>query len=185
MTAVGDIPETLLTRTVVGVNLSPGRLADQLGSGMTLLVFLRHFGCMFCRETLADMRAISERDKRFPAPLFFYQGSPMEGKAFLRRYWPDLRAVADPSADFYRGFGLKRGGPLKTLGPAVWAAKSRANAKGHRNGRISGDIWRMPGVFLARARQVVWAHEYRHVADHPDYQQICEIASSEKSAGVA
>ena len=54
MTAVGDIPETLLTRTVVGVNLSPGRLADQLGSGMTLLVFLRHFGCMFCRETLAD-----------------------------------------------------------------------------------------------------------------------------------
>jgi hypothetical protein len=178
MNAARDIPEALLTRPVVGVNLSPGRLSDQLGSEMTLLVFLRHFGCMFCRETLADMRAISEGDTRFPTPLFFYQGSPIEGKAFLRRYWPSLRAVADPSAEFYRGFGLKRGGPLKTLGPAVWAGKTLANAKGHRNGMITGDIWRMPGIFLAREGRLVWAHEYRHVADHPDYQQICEIASS-------
>jgi len=28
MNAVGDIPEALLTHAVVGVNLSPGRLAD-------------------------------------------------------------------------------------------------------------------------------------------------------------
>ena len=34
----------LLDLPVSGVNLTPGTLRDQLGSGRTLLVFLRHFG---------------------------------------------------------------------------------------------------------------------------------------------
>lgn len=171
------ISEVLLTCSVVGVNHSPGTLADQLESDLTLLVFLRQFGCMFCRETLSDMRAISESNARLLDP-FFFQGSPTEGRAFLRRYWPGLRAVADPSSVFYRCFGIKRGGAIKALGPAVWAAKPRANAKGHRNGPVSGDIWRTPGVFLVQAKEILWAHQYRHVADHPDYQQICEVSES-------
>ena len=175
---IAPIPEEVLAAPVNGANLVPGSLRDQLGSGDTLLVFLRHFGCMFCRETLADMRAISEKDARFPEPLFFFQGSATEGRAFLRRYWPQLRAISDPEGEFYRGFGIRRGGPLKMLGPAVWAAKSRAEAKGHRNGPRSGDIWRMPGLFLARGSRIVWAHEYRHAADHPDYERICEIAAA-------
>ena len=71
---------------------------------------------------------------------------------------------------------------MKALGPAVWASKSRAEAKGHRNGERSGDIWRMPGVFLAREEEILWAHEHRHAADHPDYQHICELAAN--AAGV-
>jgi hypothetical protein len=175
----GDrIPDPLLARSVSGVNLVPGTLGDQLGNGLTLLVFLRHFGCMFCRETLSDMRAVSESDPRFPKPLFVFQGSRMEGKAFLRRYWPQLRAVADPAADFYEGFGIERGGLIKMLGPAVWSARSRAQEKGHRNGERSGDIWRMPGVFLTRRNVILWSHDYRHPADQPDYRLICETAAS-------
>ena len=152
---------------------------------MNLIVFLRHFGCMFCRETLSDMRSISESDPDFPSPLFFFQGSPTEGRAFLRRYWPQLRAVADPAAEFYEGFGIERGGLIQALGPAVWSAKSRAEAKGHRNGKRSGDIWRMPGAFLTRESEVLWAHEYRHAADHPDYQVICDVAAAaERNPGV-
>ena len=174
----GDrIPKPLLDRPVTGLSLVPGTLRDQLGPELTLLVFLRHFGCMFCRETLADMRAVSESDARFPAPLFIYQGSTAEGRAFLRRYWSGVRAIADPDLALYAGFGIKRGGVLKMLGPSVFAARSRAAAKGHENGPRSGDIWRMPGVFLARGDEIVWAHEYRHAADHPDYQEICEIAA--------
>jgi hypothetical protein len=177
MRAGDDIPQQLLDRPVTGLNLPPGTLRDQLDSGLTLIVFLRHFGCMFCRETLSDMRDVSEGDDRFPKPLFFFQGSPTEGRAFLRRYWPGLRAVADPRAEFYDGFGVGRGGLIKMFRPAVWSAKSRAEAKGHRNGERMGDIWRMPGVFMTRRSTIVWTHEYRHAADHPDYQLICEVAA--------
>jgi hypothetical protein len=175
----GDaIPRALLQRSVTGLNLAPGTLGDQLDEGLTLLVFLRHFGCMFCRETLADMRAVSEKDERFPLPLFFFQGSATEGRAFLRRAWPDLRAIADPVAEIYEAFGIGRGGLVKMFGPAVWSAKTCAQAKGHENGPRSGDIWRMPGVYLARGSEILWAHEYRHAADHPDYELICKLAAA-------
>jgi hypothetical protein len=177
MRAGKDIPKELLDRSVTGLNLAPGTLRDQLGSGLNLLVFLRHFGCMFCRETLSDVRSISESDPRFPRSLFVFQGSPTEGRAFLRRYWPGLRAVSDPGAELYDGFGVQRGGLLKMLGPAVWSAKSRAEGKGHRNGERMGDIWRMPGLFLTRGSAILWAHEYRHAADHPDYRLISELAA--------
>lgn len=179
------IAAEVLDRFVTGVNLMPGSLRDQLGDEPTLLVFLRHFGCMFCRETLADVRAISERDPRFPAPLFFFQGSVTEGRAFLRRYWPGLRAVADPQGDLYAGFGIGRGGLLKMFGPGVWAAKSRAEAKGHGNGERSGDIFRMPGVFLAGGGKILWAHEYRHAGDAPDYEDVCRVAQEARAPGRA
>jgi len=38
------IAESVLRQPVVGVNLRPGALRDQLGDQPTLLVFLRHFG---------------------------------------------------------------------------------------------------------------------------------------------
>ena len=54
------IPDRALSRVVSGVNLMPGSLADQLGDGETLLVFLRYFGCIFCREMVADLRSATE-----------------------------------------------------------------------------------------------------------------------------
>ncbi len=38
------IDQAVLEAPTEGVNLRPGRLGDQLGEGLTLLVFLRHFG---------------------------------------------------------------------------------------------------------------------------------------------
>ena len=174
----GDrISDELSDRLVSGVNLMPGSLGDQLGEELTVLVFLRYFGCIFCRETLADMRDYAEKNPEFPKAVFFYQGSPTEGRAFLRRYWPEVRAIADPEQVFYEGFGVQRGSLIKMFGPGVFAARSRAAAKGHGMGERSGDIWRMPGAFLARGRQILWAHEFRHSADHPSYEKIAELAS--------
>jgi hypothetical protein len=159
------------------MNLSPGRLSDQLNDAPALFVFLRHFGCIFCRETIADIRSISERNSQFPRVIFFFQGGPTEGRAFLRRYWPSAHAIADPEAEFYADFGIKRGSFLQNLGPSVLRAHQRAKAKGHSNGPRSGDIWRMPGVILTQAEEIVWSHAVKHAADQPDLEEIAERAS--------
>ncbi len=173
------IPTEVLESIVSGVNLMPGTLADQLGGEPQLLVFLRHFGCMFCRETIAELREASETVEGYPAVLFFHQGRPAEGRAFMRRYWPAARAIADPELRFYGAFGVDRGGLMKMFGPGVWTAKRRAEAKGHANAEREGDIWRMPGVFLAQGDRILWRHEFRHAADHPDFLRIPErIAAS-------
>ncbi|MEZ4215499.1 MAG: SelL-related redox protein [Myxococcota bacterium] len=174
---VGErIPDAVLDRAVVGLHVAPGTLRDQLGDAPTLLVFLRHFGCMFCRETLADLRGASQADARFPRVLLFFQGTLTEGRALLRRYWPDVPAIADPALELYDAFGVERGSWAQMLGPPVWPASVRARAKGHRNAERSGDIWRMPGMFLCRGSEVAWTHAYRSAGDAPDYAAIAAIA---------
>ena len=167
-----SIPPAVLDAPVRGVNLMPGSLRDQLGDATTLIVFLRYFGCGFCREMIADQESVAG----FPPVLFFFQGSPMEGRAFLRRYWPSARAVSDPELHFYEAFGVRRGRLRELFGPGVWSARRRAIEAGHRNGDRSGDLWRMPGVFLVRGDAVLWAHEFEHVGDLPDFASIPERA---------
>jgi hypothetical protein len=184
----GDIiPAEILDHIVVGMNLSPGRLRDQLDEAPTLLVFLRHFGCIFCREAVADLRAASEGDARFPRTLFFFQGTPTEGRAFMRRDWPGMRAVADPDGEMYDAFGIERAGLVKALGPPVWRARRRALAKGHENGPRSGDVWRMPGVMLTSGSRIHWVQPVRHAAELPDFDEIeirlAQLTASKAGAG--
>ena len=171
------IPDEVLDRAVSGPNLMPGTLRGQLGERTTLLVFLRHFGCVFCRETIADLREAAQAPG-YPAVLFFYQGTPTEGRAFLRRYWPEARAIADPELAFYQAFGVERGGLLQMFGPGVMAAGLRARRRGFENGERSGDIYRMPGAFLVRGDRVLWQHRYRHAGDHPDFRGIAARAEA-------
>ena len=166
------IPSDVLDRFVEGVNLVPGSLRDQLGDAPQVLVFLRHFGCTFCRETVSDLRTAAESNPDYPPVLFFFQGTPREGRAFLRHYWPETRAVADPELEFYQAFGVNRGSFLQMLGPGVWGGRRRASRKGHLTGEIHGDIWRLPGLFVVQRERVLWHHVFRHAADHPDFQGV-------------
>jgi hypothetical protein len=174
---VERIPAAVLDRFVGGVNLMPGSLRNQLGDRVTLLVFLRHFGCVFCRETVADLREAA-RSPDYPAVLFFFQGTPTEGRALLRRDWPEVRAVADPELVFYEAFGVDRGSLLQMIGPSVFAAGLRARRKGFENGERTGDIYRMPGAFLVQVDRVLWQHRYRHAGDHPDFARVAGLASA-------
>lgn len=176
------IPDEVLDRITTGVNLMPGNLRAQLGDEPTLLVFLRHFGCSFCKETVSDLRAAAEAVPGYPAVLFFSQGSPREARAFLRTYWPGVRVVCDPDLAFYEAFGIGRGGLLEMFGPRALGAMRRAKTKGHDVGERSGDIWRMPGLFLVRGARVLWSHDFRHAGDHPDFARVPEIARAASAA---
>jgi hypothetical protein len=165
------IPLQTLDDSVAGVGLKPGTFRDQLWEGVTLVVFLRFFGCIFCRETIADLRKLVEEREDFPRVLFVAEAGTVETRAFLRRYWPAARSVSDPHGVLYDAFGVGRGF-LKTFGIGVFVARRRATAKGHEGGEVDGDVLRMPGVFLMRGEEVVWSHRFRHMADHPDFADL-------------
>jgi len=178
VTAPREIAEDVLTTPVAGVNLVPGSLRRQLSPTTTLFVFLRHFGCMFCRETIADLRACTAANAIYPKVLLFAQAGPVEARTLLRDLWSEAHCVCDPDRRLYAAFGVERGTWRETLGPAVWRARSRASAKGHTNGERSGDVWMMPGAFLVQSEHIVWSHTYRHAADHPDFALIPELADT-------
>lgn len=166
------IDQSILTTSVEGVNLPPGTLSDQLGSPPTLLVFLRHFGCIFCQETVRDLRQVAANDPAYPPILFVYQGSVADGQAFFARFWPEARAIADTPRTFYHAFGIQRGGMWEMLGPEVWACGLRAASKGNTGGFPVGDPWVMPGLFLVAGDTILWQHTFRHAGDHPDFASI-------------
>lgn len=180
-----SLPATVLDTPVEGVNLRPGTLREQLGDTPTLLIFLRHFGCLFCREMVQDIRQFAATTPDYPPVLFFYQGNGDEGKHFFDRYWPEARAVADSPKTFYTAFGIERGGLKEMLGPEVWACGIRAASKGHTGGIPVGDPWMMPGAFLVQGDQIIWRHTFRHAGDHPDFAKIAGVAMSHQPAGMS
>src|ERR1700729_3230599 len=97
------LDSSVLDVAVQGRNLRPGSLRDQLGARPTLLVFLRHLGCLFCREWLVGLHKSTESDPTFPKALYFHTGTVAQGDAFFSAYAPGVRAVSDPDQRFYKG----------------------------------------------------------------------------------
>jgi hypothetical protein len=170
--SIQHIHQTLMNAPIDGVHLQYSTLGEELSQGPSLLIFLRHFGCMFCRETVKDIRAIVEREAAYPLVLFFYQGTVAQGEAFFKRYYPSARAVADPTKYFYTHFGLERGSIGQMFGPEVWACGVQSLMKGNFIGLPVGDPWTMPGAFLVQDESIIWQHTYRHVGDHPAFDAL-------------
>ncbi len=171
----------VLDAAVSGSSLAePLTLRGQLSpTRTTLLVFLRHFGCCFCREMVKDIRIASEAadgpggERRYPKVVFVHMASPEQGGEFFGSYWPASPAISDPDKRLYDAFGLGRGSFGQMFKPAVWACGVRALRKGHGVGRPVGDPWEMPGLFLLEPDgSIVWSHDFRHAGDHPDFHAI-------------
>lgn len=146
----------------------------------TLLVFLRHAGCTFCREAVADL---ARRRKEIEAggtriALILMSEEP-EAAQFLARYGMDsLPRVSDPNCNLYRAFGLTRGSALQLFGPKVWIRGFHAGVlEGHGVGKVEGDGFQMPGVFLLYHGEILRAYRHHSAADRPDYVELTETES--------
>ena len=169
------LPAGVLNQTVVGLRLpqvepSP-TLADVLGKP-TVLVFLRHFGCVFCREMIHDVKKVRSLDASYPPVVFFAQATIEQAEKFFDKHYPGATVVCDPGKRFYQAFDLRQGTAMQMFGPAVWTCGIRATLKGNTIGLPVGDVWTMPGVMLASREGIHWKHTFLHAGDHPDFAAI-------------
>ncbi len=163
---------SVLDTPVEGRNLRPGTLRDQLGSRPTLLIFLRHLGCLFSQEWLSEIRQAGATDPAFPATLYFHLGTPEQGDVFFSTYAPEAHAVSDPRQRFYRALGVPRAAKLQLLDPRVWACGIRATRKGHTAATPVGDPFVMPGLFLVEGDCVTWKSIPDHMGELPKVADI-------------
>jgi len=170
-TAAPDILRMALHRkTNYGVTL------DEL-SGMSpvLLVFLRHAGCTFCREALADLAARRpEIEANGTRLVLVHMGSEQHGSRFFEKYGLEsVPQISDPKKTLYRAFGLRRGALGDLFGPKVWLRGFEAAILGrHGVGRLVGDGFQMPGAFLLFHGEVVRSYRHQSAADRPDYMAL-------------
>ena len=104
--------------------------------------------------------------------LFVFRGDRDLGRDFFAHYWPEAKAVADPTGDLFRAFGLFRANWWSLMGPAVLVAGVRSFLRGNRGGKPQPDVLREPGLYVVENEAVVWEHNFHHIGDHPDFMKI-------------
>ncbi len=167
-----------LTAVLEEFRTESGRtLLNVLDESPMLLVFLRHFGCSFCREALDRVSKVQDQLRaRGVQPVFVHLGSPERAKPYFDYYnLSHVERVSNPDASLYTTpmFGLRRVNPfLHFLQPTVWMGWVRSAIRLYGIGIIHEDAHQMPGVFFLRNRAIVRSFRYRSIADQPDYLKL-------------
>jgi hypothetical protein len=142
-----------------------------------LLVFLRHFACAFCAQTLDRVAQVRRQiEARGVRPVFVHLGSPERAKPYFDYYkLSDVERVSNPEATLYQvpAFGLSRTNPYwQSLHPAVLMGWLKGALFKYGIGWIREDAEQMPGVFFLKERKIVRAFRHRTIADEPDYLKL-------------
>jgi peroxiredoxin len=169
----GDLALALASvRTESGASLL--ELAE---ASPVLLVFLRHFGCSFCRQAISDVADLKdELARRGVRPVFVHLGTPERAKPFFEYYGiGDVERVSDPEAAVYQNpvFAISRIHPALTLlQPAVWMGWFKGALFKHGIGAIKEDGKQMQAIFFLKGPKIVRQFRYRTIADEPNYLKL-------------
>ncbi len=113
------------------------------------LVFLRHFGCPFCREHAHEL---NRKREAFAAAdieiVMIGTGTAEEAAAFQRELGLRAPVLTDPDGGAYRAFGLVEAPLRSLLDPRVLAGGARAAIKGFVPRKPQGRALQLQGQFL-------------------------------------
>jgi peroxiredoxin len=147
-----------------------------------MLIFLRHFGCNFCREGLAQIALKrQEIEDNGVTIVFVHMAEAKKAKPFFEKFkLPKAIHISDPDKIYYRAFGLSKGTFTQLFGLNTWGTGFRTLAKHGADFRDDiGDSFQMPGIFLISEGEIKDSFLHKDVADVPDYgrlMQCCNLA---------
>ena len=139
-----------------------------------LLVFLRHFGCTFCKEALSDLAEYRKgKDVSDSRLVLVHMGEEAYAREYLANHGhANTDRVSDQTCVLYRAIGLKRATFAQVFGWRQWWRGGKAAMKGHGIGKLVGDGFQMPGVFLVHKSRVIKSYRHAQAASVPDYREL-------------
>ena len=143
-----------------------------------LVIFLRSFGCTFCREAMDDVSRVQKDIRDAGAGIVFVHGASSEEAApwFAKYGLDDVTAISDPNLAHYKAFGLGRTTATAMVDPKVWM-RGATCALSHGFGSQTYEMMRqLPGIFVVQRGEVLTEYRHRSPADRPDYVAILRSA---------
>jgi len=140
-----------------------------------MLVFLRHFGCIFCRESLKE---ISEKMPLFQAyrihPVFVHMSDSETALGYFKEYgMADAEHISDQECKLYQSFNLAKGNFNQLFGLKNWIQGFKVTSKGIPVSlRQVGDGMQMPGIFMIWDGKLVDKYVHKFASDSPDYEEL-------------
>jgi peroxiredoxin len=152
------------------------RLSDLWSSAEKgiVLVFLRHFGCLFCRDHAAQLRKHYDdfRARGFEV-VAIGQGTPARSEKFQQDYSLPFPVLGDRARESYRRYGLTSTALGSFLDPRAYVSGIRSLLHGKLPGLPDGDVSQNPGTFLIdRSGHILRAEIGQHAGDFPSAAEI-------------
>ncbi len=141
----------------------------------TMLVFLRHFGCPFCKETLSELaKNRAHIEKEGTKIILVHLVDEYKAEEITKQYHlEDLPRIADPDKKIYKAFGLTRGKLSQLFGINVLIRGAMHTILNlNPPGPFIGDGFQMPGIFVIHKGMVVQTFKHTTLADRPDYIEL-------------
>jgi hypothetical protein len=169
----------LARMTVLDAASTPIELGALWRDRTAVLVFVRHFGCIHCREHVVRLQRHHERIHESGAEmndLGKVTPSYLDGNRDQTGFRGPL--YTDPSLAVYQAAALERG-VARTLDPRGLGAAVKALAGGRRQGRQQGDQWQQGGVLaIAPDGRVVYHHASARPGDNASAGAIVAALTS-------
>src|SRR5215475_9673582 len=157
------------------------RLGNLIGPRPLVLAFVRHFGCVFCREHVKKLHAEAGRIAGAGADLVVVgSGAPTFVRGFRDETGFDGPVLSDASGKAFEAAGMHRG-VFSTLNP-LSAVKGLASLlRGTRYGGVQGDNYQQGGVLVIIDGEVVYEYRSRYAGDEPPIAATLEALSRSKT----
>ena len=174
--AGGLPPDPGLIELFAAKRAESGRgLLELLDEQPMMLVFLRHFGSLWTRETLQRMAAAAPAlQRRGVRPVFIHMASPQKAAPLLERSGlAGVERVSDPERLLYTApvfHLLKTTGVKDFLSPQAYWKLAKRSLLRHGIG-LAGDedATQLPGVFFLRDRAIYRVFRPKRISDRVDY----------------
>ncbi len=174
-------PSSLAECQVLKADLSKVYLGDCWAQGPTLLLFLRHFGCMGCSQHVNELTPrLLELHNLGLKTIFIGNGEPRYMAGFMDRHTlhdKKVEILTDPSLRAFAAMGLERSW-WATLGPLALFGFVRAFFAGHRQTWVEGDSRQQGGTLLVDDKgQVVYYYRNKNLYDRAATDEVVDIAT--------
>lgn len=150
---------------------------------LAVLVFVRHFGCIFCRQQIVALRPVAERVRSLGGEIIIVgNGTTAQAHAFSNEQKTPFQVFTDPERQAYRALGMRRG-VRSVMSPGVFTRTVGAWRQGFRQWKIAGDPLQQGGVVIVGPGGVEYYRFIsREAGDHPPAGEI--LAAVESAARV-
>jgi peroxiredoxin len=159
---------------VLDVEGRPHRLREAWAQRACALVFVRHFGCLLCREQVAQLRPHIPEIREAGGDLVVVgTGKPYFAEPFRKDLGIlDVEVYIDPDRRAYDLAGFRRSVSALLHPRAVWHY-IRAFFAGHRYDGMQGDALQQGGVLvIASDGTIVFRFASKVSGDHPKVERI-------------
>ena len=148
-----------------------------------MLVFLRHFGCIFCKEALLDISNQRETiESKGSKIVFVHMATDEIAQEYLEKFQlQDVSRISDPTSQYYRLFGLGKGSITQLFGLSTFIrgfdiVVQKGQPIEYNSGHL-GDSFQMPGVFVLQNGKIQESYIHKLASSRPDYEKLVDCCA--------